>query len=595
MNTKLINQISMQVATVNGSGSQSANLILLRAIFRMGIPVGGKNLFPSNIAGLPTWFVIRANEKGYTAIETHSDVMIAMNSQTVDEDFSRVKKGGFFIYNSTLKLTVETQEHTVMLPIDFNAITGKVSTSIKLRKLLANIVYVGVMAELLGIPDDILQETIAHQFGDKKSVVDINIAASTAGREYAREHITHFFPYTLEKRDLNKGKMLAEGNATAALGAVYGGATLFPWYPITPSSSVAENFERYCYKLRRTDEGKHKYSIIQAEDELSAITMVAGGGWAGARSMTATSGPGISLMAETVGMMYFAEIPGVIWNIQRAGPSTGLPTRTQQGDILSCAMLSHGDTRHPLLFPATPKECFEMAQTAFDIAERMQTLVFVMSDLDLGMNHWVCDEIIYSEKPYDRGKILDAKALEKMERFKRYEDVDGDGIPYRTLPGTESDKAGYFTRGTGHDESAKYTENPIVFKNLLERLDRKWQTAKTFMPKPEVDDSSNAEIGLIAYGTTDLCVRELRDTLAAENIPTNYMRLRSFPFTDEVEAFIKKHKKIIVLEQNRDGQMRRLLCQEYPEIAGRLKSELLYDGWPVRSQLFAEGIIHGQL
>jgi 2-oxoglutarate ferredoxin oxidoreductase subunit alpha len=595
MNNKIVNQISMQIATVNGSGSQSANLILLRSIFRMGIPVGGKNLFPSNIAGLPTWFVIRASERGYTAIETHSDVVIAMNSQTVDEDFSRVKKGGFFIYNSTLKPTVETTEHTIMLPVDFAGLTGKITTSIKLRKLLANMVYVGVMAELLGIPEDILNKTIADQFGDKKSVVDVNIAAGATGREYAREHIKTSFPYHLETRDLNKGKMLAEGNATAALGAVFGGATVFPWYPITPSSSVAENFERYSHKLRKTEDGKNKFAVIQAEDELSAITMVAGAGWAGARAMTATSGPGISLMAETAGMMYFAEIPGVIWNIQRAGPSTGLPTRTQQGDVLSCALLSHGDTRHPVLFPATPKECFEMAQTAFDLADRLQSLVFVLSDLDLGMNHWICDEIKYPTTPYNRGKVLDAAALEKVAQFKRYADVDGDGIPYRTLPGTENDKAGYFTRGTGHDESAKYTESPVVFKKLLDRLDKKWQTAKTMMIPPVISEVPDGELGLIAYGTTDLCVQELRDTLTAHGIPTSYMRLRSFPFTDEVEAFIKKHKEIIVLEQNREGQMRRLLCQEYPEIAGRLKSSLIYDGWPVRAQLFAEGILDGKV
>lgn len=591
---KDVNTLSMQIATVNGSGSQSSNLVLLRSIFRMGIPVGGKNLFPSNIAGLPTWFAIRVNENGYTAMEPFADVIIAMNSQTIDDDFTRVKKGGFFIYNSTIKHTVETQEHITMLPVDFPAIAGKVTTSIKLKKLLTNMVYVGVMAELLNIPEAILNKAIADQFNNKTSVVELNVAAAHAGRQYCAEHIKIHFPFTLEERQANKGKILAEGNATAALGAVFGGGTVFSWYPITPSSSVAENFERYANKLRLTPDGKKTFAVIQAEDELSAITMVAGAGWAGARALTATSGPGISLMAETAGMMYFAEIPGVIWNIQRAGPSTGLPTRTQQGDVLTCAMLSHGDTHHPLLFPATPKECFEMAQTAFDLAERLQTLVFVMSDLDLGMNHWICDEITYPTKPFDRGKVLNAEQLLEVEQFRRYADVDGDGIPYRTLPGTENDKAGYFTRGTGHDESAKYTESPAVFKKLLDRLDRKWETAKTLMPAPIIDQETG-DVGLIAYGSTDLCIAELRDMLKQNGTTTSYMRLRAYPFNDDVAQFIKNHKKIIVLEQNHDGQMRRLLSMEFPELASKMKSVLNYDGWPVRSQLFAEGILDGKV
>lgn len=589
---KTVNELSLQIATVNGSGSQSANLILLRSIFRMGIPVGGKNLFPSNIAGLPTWFAIRANDKGYTAIEQLGDVVIAMNPQTIDEDFGKVKKGGFFIYNSTLKYTVETPEHIIMLPVDFNAIAAKVSTSIKLRKLLTNIVYVGVMAELLNIPDSILHPAIADQFGNKQSVVDLNVAASDAGRAHCREHVKVEFPFTLEPRKANQGKILLDGNTAGALGAVFGGGTVMPWYPITPSSSLAENFERYAKKLRKTSDGKNNYAVIQAEDELAAITMVAGAGWAGARALTATSGPGISLMAETAGMMYFAEIPGVIWNIQRAGPSTGLPTRTQQGDILACAMLSHGDTHHPLLFPANPKECFEMAETAFNLAERLQTLVFVMSDLDLGMNQWICDTFEYSDKPYDRGKVLTAEQLEKVESFKRYADIDGDGIPYRTLPGTENDKAGYFTRGTGHDESAKYTENSEVFRKLLDRLARKWQTAKTIMPAPIIDDQGT-DIGIIAYGSTDLCVQELRDSLKAKGMTTSYLRLRSYPFNQDVEDFIKKHKKVFVLEQNHDGQMRRLLGMEFPELSPKLKSNLIYDGWPARAPKFEEGVLNG--
>jgi 2-oxoglutarate ferredoxin oxidoreductase subunit alpha len=479
-----------------------------------------------------------------------------------------------------------------VLPIDFAKIAATVNDSIKVKKLLTNMVYVGVMAELLHIPDDILKGAVEHQFESKQKVIDMNVLATAAGRTYCRDNIKMDFQYRLEAREFNKGKILIEGNAAAGLGSVFAGCTVAPWYPITPSSSLAENFEMYCKKLRVGKNGEQNFAMIQAEDELGAIAMVAGAGWAGARAMTTTSGPGISLMAEAAGLMYFAEIPGVIWNVQRAGPSTGLPTRTLQGDVMTCAHLSHGDTRHPLLFPATPKECFEMAQTAFDLADRLQTLVFVMSDLDLGMNQWICDEFQYPAHFYDRGKILSKDDLDKVTVFKRYADIDGDGIPYRTLPGTEHDKAGFFTRGTGHDEDAKYTENSDVFAKLLERLDRKWQTAKGLVPKPVIDEKTD-QLGLIAFGSTDSAVQELRDQLKSQGHETSYMRLRAYPFTREVENFIAAHKRVVVLEQNYDGQMRKLLIQEYPQFATKLGSAVSYDGWPVRADVFKEGVLNG--
>ncbi len=583
-----INDVSLIIGTANGSGSQSANLILLRSIFRMGIPVGGKNLFPSNIAGLPTWFVIRASEKGYTSILPKMNIVVAVNQQTCDDDMAHLDSESLFIHNSSLRFTKPLPVNS--LSVDFTKLASQVTDSIKLKKLLTNIVYVGVLAEMLGIPDDILQKTIGDQFNNKKSVVDLNVAAATVGREHYKNHIKLASPWRLEPRQHNNGKILIDGNTAAGLGSVFAGCSFASWYPITPSSSLAESFESYCQKLRKNKNGENNYSVIQAEDELSAITMVAGAGWAGARAMTATSGPGISLMAETAGLMYFAEIPGVVWNVQRAGPSTGLPTRTLQGDIVACAQLSHGDTQHPLLLPATPEECFSMAQTAFDLAERLQTLVFVLSDLDLGMNQWISNDFTYSQKPFDRGKVLSAEALEKAQQFNRYKDIDGDGIPYRTLPGTEHNLAGYFTRGTGHDESAKYTENADVFQKLLERLSKKWQTAKTLVPEPVIDIQTSA-LGLIAYGSTDASIRELRDMLLQKGVKASYLRLKAYPFTASVENYLKTHDKIVVLEQNRDGQMRKLLLQEFPEHAIKIKSSLSYDGWPTRAENLMAGVV----
>ena len=489
-----INNFVISVATVNGSGSQSANNILLKSLFRMGIPVGGKNVFPSNIAGLPTWFWIRADEKGFVARREHADIFVAMNPTTLKEDLKTVKNGGYFIYNSDLgikpELTPELQE-VQLIPISFKPLVDKSTDSIKIKKLVINMVYVGVIAKLLGIDVPTLNETIADQFDGKESVIEVNRKASEIGFAYAQENIKIPFLFKAEKSDRNKNKIMMDGNAAGALGWLFGGCTFTAWYPITPSSSIVENYIKFANKYRKDENGKNKFAVVQAEDELSAMCMVIGAGWSGARSITATSGPGLSLMAESAGFSYFTEIPTVIWNVQRMGPSTGMPTRTAQGDLLSSVFLSHGDTKHPCLIPGTIKECFEFGQTAFDVAERLQQLVIVLSDLDLGMNLWMEEKWDYPEKPYDRGKILSTADLEKVTQFERYADVDGDGIAYRTLPGTKSDKAAYFTRGSGHNRRAAYTEKSDEYLYIIDRLAKKWQTAKAYVPAPVFCDSIN--------------------------------------------------------------------------------------------------------
>lgn len=587
-----LENISIIIGTVNGSGSQSANLILQRALFRMGVTAVGKNLFPSNIAGLPTWFVIRANTSGYTSIEAKSDIVVAMNAQTANDDVLHLKPNGTYICNSNIKLTSPLPSGCKLVSIDFTKLAGEVVDSIKIKKLLTNMVYVGVLAEMLGIPKDVLDKTIRDQFSGKEKVVDINIKAADAGRTHAQTIAELQTPQKLKMLGAMNGKMMVDGNTAAGLGSVYAGCTFTSWYPITPSSSLAESYEQYAGRLLKDENKKNKFAMVQSEDELGAICMVAGAGWAGARAMTATSGPGISLMAEAAGLMYFAEIPGVVWNVQRAGPSTGLPTRTLQGDVLACALLSHGDTHHPVLFPSTPKECFEFATTAFNLAEDMQTLVFVLSDLDLGMNQWICDDLEVPKEPISRGKVLDAEGLTKAGSFKRYADVDGDGVPYRTLPGTEHPLAGYFTRGTGHTDAAKYSEDPVVFQKNLDRLVKKWNTMKTKVPKPEIQ-KTNSNIGVITFGSTHSIMKEFTDLLALKNKTCSTMRLKAYPFTDEVPAFIAAHDKIFVLEQNRDGQMKKLLTIEFPELAPKLQSVIKYDGWPVRADHFAEGVLHG--
>ncbi len=590
--SKKINDFVISVATVNGSGSQSANTILIKSIFRMGIPVGGKNIFPSNIMGLPTWFTIRVNKDGYTCMKRECDFMVAMNQATVNDDIKTVNAGGVFLYNDDLKLDPSLLRGDLTnFAVPFRKLVDQVTDQIRLKKLLVNTIYVGILTKLLNIDLETVKNVVKDQFSDKASVVATNLKAIEVGYQYASENIKNEVPMALEKMDKTEGKILIEGNAAAALGMMYGGCTFVSWYPITPSTSVVENFAKFATKYRKDENGKNTFAVIQAEDELAAICMVLGAGWSGARAMTATSGPGVSLMAEAAGFSYYAEIPAVIWDIQRAGPSTGLPTRTQQADVGFAATLSHGDTKHVLLFPATPNECFEFGQTCFDLAERLQTLVIVMSDIDLGMNMWITEEFKYPTKSFDRGKVVDAEQLKKMPQYFRYEDTDKDGIPYRTLPGTHHPAAGFLTRGSGHNEKAQYTENNVQYQTVLDRLTRKWETAKKFVPKPVIETMTDANVGIIAFGSSHFAVTESRDQLGKRKLPTDYLRIRALPFTNEIKDFVRSHERVYVVEQNRDGQVHKLLQTEFPDMATKLKSVTNYDGLPLDADRITKPIL----
>ncbi len=588
------NDFVITVATVNGSGSQSSNNILLRSLFRLGIPVGGKNLFPSNIQGLPTWFTIRANEQGFVARRKLADIVVCMNPSTVSQDFKLVRPGGFLFLNSEIKLPIETVPKDVQLvSVPFKDIVADLSDSIKLKKLLVNMAYVGVLSELLEIPEAILDDVIAQQFDGKESVVVVNRAAISAGRKYAAEHLKNLeFPFRV--KDLpgkNKNKILIDGNTSAAMGLVFGGCTVVAWYPITPSSSLVESFSELADKYRVDAKGNKNYAVVQAEDELASIAMVLGAGWAGARAMTATSGPGLSLMSEAAGLSYYAEIPAVIWDVQRVGPSTGLPTRTMQGDLLTAYYLSHGDTKHVVLLPGTVGECFEFGQTAFDLAERLQTLVLVLSDLDLGMNLHVHERFAQPTKAMDRGKVLTAEQLTQAGSFQRYKDVDGDGIPHRTLTGTEHPLAGYFTRGTGHDEAGLYTESPEAYKANMQRLSRKFATAAAMVPKPLVEINKAAKVGLVIYGATGEATGEARAFLKKKGLETNTLRLRALPFSQEVDDFLRANERIYVIEQNRDAQLMTLLRAELPQHWEKCHSVLQFDGMPIDAEEIVEQIL----
>src|ERR1700761_8122577 len=544
---RVVNDFSIQVATVNGSGSQSANSVLLKSIFGMGVPVSGKNLFPSNIAGLPTWYTIRASKDGYVARRKYIDLLVAMNPETAKDDILALPGHGVAIFEESLNLK-QYRDDVVCSPVPFDKITAAVCPEAKLRKLVKNMVYVGVVAQLLEIDMTSVEAALKKQFAKKQKALDLNFNAVKAGAAYFAEHLTKQDPFFIEHMNATAGKIVIDGNSAAGLGAVFAGVTVVAWYPITPSTSVVEATIEYLKKFRVTEEGKATFAVVQAEDELAAIGMVLGAGWSGARSMTATSGPGISLMAEFSGLGYFAEIPGVIFDVQRTGPSTGLPTRTAQGDVAFIAGLSHGDTKHVMLFPGTVRECFEFGTQAFDLAESLQTPVFVLSDLDLGMNNWMSDPFDYPEKPINRGKILNAEDLTRLGGFARYKDVDGDAIPYRTLPGTDHPQAAYFTRGSGHNEKALYSERPEDYQNLMERLNRKFETARTLVPHPEVVQTGKSKIGVIAFGSSDFAVRESRDQLKKEyGLETDYLRLRAFPFSSEVEDFVASHSRIYVV------------------------------------------------
>ncbi len=588
----VVNDFSIQVATVNGSGSQSANLVLMRSIFQMGVPVSGKNLFPSNIAGLPTWFTIRASERGYIARKAEIDIVLALNPQTAREDAMTVQPGGVLLAEESLKLKGLRNDVTCY-EVPFQKLAGQVAPDARLRKLLANMCYVGVAAHLLEIDVAEVEKAILKQFKSKPKAAEANIRAMQVGRDFARANLAKSDPFRVRRTDKTNGKIIVDGNGAAALGAVFGGCTVVTWYPITPSTSLVETLSGYMKHYRIDPKtGKATFAILQAEDELAAVGMVLGAGWAGARAMTSTSGPGISLMSEFVGLAYFAEVPGVIWDVQRVGPSTGLPTRTSQGDILSASFLSHGDTRHIMLLPASVEECFRFAQEAFNLAEKFQTVVFCMSDLDLGMNNWMSDPFEYPyDIPIERGKVLAGEDLERFGRFARYQDVDGDGIPWRTLPGTDHRLAAYFTRGSGHNENADYTERPEDYIALMDRLTRKMETARHAVPQPEIHLSGNARVGIIAYGTTHHAIDECRDQLKTEaGLDTNYMRIRALPFSPEVGSFLAAHDRVYVVEQNRDGQMRILLAAEYPEHAARLRSILHYGGIPVDARFISKAL-----
>ncbi|HEX4782882.1 MAG TPA: 2-oxoacid:acceptor oxidoreductase subunit alpha [Candidatus Sulfotelmatobacter sp.] len=579
---RIVNDMSIQVATVNGSGSQSSNTVLLRSIFQMGVPVSGKNMFPSNIAGLPTWYTIRANKHGYIGRKKEIDFLVAMNPETALEDTMSLAPGASVLYDEPLALH-KLRNDLVFYAVPYDKLVAAVCLEAKLRKLVKNMVYVGVVASLLTIDMAEVEIAIRKQFAKKVKAANLNLAAAQAGFEYAKANLQKRGAFYIERMNATSGKIIIDGNSAAALGCMFAGCTVVTWYPITPSSSLVETLIEYMKEYRITPDGKATFAIVQAEDELAAIGMVIGAGWAGARSMTATAGPGISLMSEFAGLAYYVEVPGVIWDIQRVGPSTGLPTRTSQGDIVSTAFLSHGDTKHIMLFPCSVTECFSMAPEAFNLAEQFQTLVFVMSDLDLGMNNWMSDPFEYPTTPINRGKVLSKEDLDRLGGFSRYKDVDGDGIGYRTLPGTIHPAAAYFARGSGHNERAQYSERADDFENNMERLNRKFETARSFVPRPEITKGNKAKIGIIGYGTSHWGITESRDQLRDEySIETDYLRLRAYPFTREVHDFIEQHDRTYVVEQNRDAQMLTLLRLDLkPELTTRLRSIAHINGLPL--------------
>jgi 2-oxoglutarate ferredoxin oxidoreductase subunit alpha len=588
---RVVNDFSIQVATVNGSGSQTANLVLLRSIFQMGIPVSGKNMFPSNIAGLPTWYTVRANKDGYIARKKEVDFLVAMNAETAKEDVLSLEPGRAVLYDEPLKLNTLRTDLT-FYAVPFDKIVATVCTDAKLRRLVKNMIYDGVLSQLLSIDMGEMEKALRKQFGKKVKAADLNLGALKAGAAYAAEHLPKQDPFSVERMHKTDGQILIEGNVAGALGAMFAGVTVVAWYPITPSSSLPEALIGYMKKHRIDKEtGKATYAIIQAEDEIASIGMVVGAGWAGARAMTSTSGPGISLMSEFAGLAYYAEVPGVVFDIQRVGPSTGLPTRTAQGDIAAAALLSHGDTKQILVIPSSADECYSMAMDAFDLAERLQTLVFVMSDLDLGMNMWMSYPFKYPEKPLDRGKVLDGESVKRLgAEWGRYKDLDGDGIPYRTIPGTGMPS--YFTRGSGHNERGQYSERPDDYQRNVDRLARKHDTAKKFVPAPIVEDAE-AEIGIVAYGSSHWAVVEARAQLEQEaGIKTAYMRVRAYPFPAEVDAFLARYPRIYLVEQNRDAQMKMLLRNDLPAGAtNHVRSVLHYSGLPIDARSLTDDIL----
>ncbi|PWT86998.1 MAG: 2-oxoacid:acceptor oxidoreductase subunit alpha [Blastocatellia bacterium] len=588
---RVTNDFTIQVATVNGSGSQTANLVLLRSILLMGVPVSGKNMFPSNIAGLPTWYTIRASKRGYVGRKKEVDFLVAMNAETAKEDVLTLEAGAAVVYDEPLKLN-GLRNDLVFYPVPFDKLVAPVCPDAKLRRLVRNMIYDGILAKLLGIDLSLMERALAKQLGRKAKAVTLNQGALKAGWDYADANLKKQDSFTLERMDETAGKILIEGNSAAAIGCMMAGVTVVAWYPITPSSSLCESLIGYMKKYRIDKAtGKATFAIVQAEDEIASLGMVVGAGWAGARAMTATAGPGISLMSEFAGLGYYAETPAVIFDVQRVGPSTGLPTRTAQGDLLSTAFLSHGDTKHLMLMPASVEECYTMAQEAFDLAEQFQTPVFVMMDLDLGMNNWMAEAFKYPDKPIRRGKLLTEETLKKLGEWGRYKDVDGDGIAYRTIPG--DGMPAYFARGSGHNARGQYSERPDDYVDNMDRLAKKFETARHWVPKPIVASVADARIGFIGFGTSHWAIEESRDQLREEtDVKTSYFRLRAYPFTDGLTDFIDAHERVYVIEQNRDAQLLQLMKLELiPERQSKLRSVLHYNGLPIDARSITDDVL----
>jgi len=590
-----VNDFVIKFANVNGTGSASANNLFAKTLFRMGLPVAPKNIFPSNIQGLPTWYEVRVSDKGYLGRRGGVDIMLSVNPQSMAQDIQELEAGGYFIYDNTKPLDLRLiRDDVTILGLPLTSVCNREYSDPRQRQLFKNVIYVGALAALLDMDFEVLTNLVADQFEGKEKLIQPNIHALELGHQYAMSNFACPLGIRVESADGVGDQILLDGNTALGLGAIYGGASVVAWYPLTPSTSVIDAFERYARRMRiDPGTGRRNYAIVQAEDELAAIGMVIGASWNGARSFTATSGPGISLMSEFLGLAYFAEIPTVLMNVQRAGPSTGMPTRTQQADVLSCAYASHGDTKQVLLFPSTPKECFDFAADAFDLAERLQTPIILMSDLDLGMNDNMSEPLAWDdERVYDRGKVLSARELDELTEFGRYLDVDGDAITYRTYPGTHPDKGAFFTRGTSRDEFAVYTETGEEYEKNMHRLMAKWETAKQYVPEPEiVSAGEDVELAILYYGTSEHSSLEARDYLEQEGIVLDAMRVRAFPFNEDVEEFIDSHTQVFVIEQNRDSQLRTLLMAEFEFGPDKLKSVLCFDGTPISARNIRKQIL----
>jgi len=588
-----VNDFTIKIATVNGTGSASANTLLMKSIFRSGIPVMGKNYFPSNIQGLPTWYEIRITRDGYVARSGRVDIMVAMNAETYARDVKEVAPGGYLLYDSTWpRPALLKREDITVLGVPLAQLCNENFNGVRTRILMKNICYAGALAALLDLDLERIRELLAETYAKKPQLVDSNMKAIQLGYDYARSAFACPLPLRVQKMAKTAGHIMIDGNTAAALGCVYAGATVAAWYPITPSTSLMDAFKMFCDRMRVDREsGRRNFAFIQAEDELAAVGMVIGAMWNGARAFTATSGPGISLMNEFLGLAYYAEVPAVIFDIQRVGPSTGMPTRTQQGDLMECAYASHGDTRHVCLYPANPEECFYMAVQAFDLAERLQTPVLVLSDLDIGMNDWMCRDLKWDDsyRP-DRGKVLGKEEVLKLKKFYRFLDVDEDGIAYRTLPGVDP-RAAYFARGSGHNQYGAYTEDSAEYQLVLDRLLRKWATAKRMVPRAVIDATANSKIGIVSVGSCDGAIHEARDVLARRGVAVDYMRVRAFPFSEDVEKFLAAHELLFVVEQNRDAQLRSLLTLETAVEKSKLRSLLHYSGLPISSAFIVDGVL----